>query len=78
MKVEYIGEGKMFLHQEVGKGTLPDGRECRLVMTNNGVHMVVYPKTKDSKWKTFSLSWMELSKAIVDEIEKIEEVRKNE
>jgi len=24
MKVKYDGEGKMFLHQEIGKGQMPD------------------------------------------------------
>ena len=72
MKVKYDGEGKMFLHQEIGKGQMPDGRECRFIQTNAGVHMQVYPKDKKGKWKTFSISYFELSKAIVDEILKIE------
>lgn len=66
----------MFLHREIGKGTMPDGRECRLIMTDNGVYMQVYPKDKGSMWKTFSLPWMELSEAIVSEIEKIEGVNR--
>jgi len=72
MNVTYQGEGKMFLHQEIGKGQMPDGRQCRLIQTNAGVHMQVYPKDEKEKWKIFSVSYMDLSKAIVDEIAKIE------
>jgi len=72
MKITYEGEGKLFLHKEIGKGNLPDGRKCRLIQTNAGIHMEVYPKDKKKDWKTFSVSYMELSKTIVDEIIKIE------
>ena len=72
MNVTYSGEGKMFLHQEIGKGQMPDGRDCRLIQTNAGIHMEIYPKDKKGDWKTFTVSYMDLSKAIVDEISKIE------
>ena len=75
MKVEYIGENKFFLHQEVGKGTMPDGKECRLIMINPGLIFEVYDK--DGKnWKSYSATWMEISKAIVDEILKLENAEK--
>ena len=71
MKVKYEGKGKMFLHQEIGKGTLPDERKCRLIQNNVGIYMQVYDKN-ERNWKTFSVSYMDLSQAIVDEITKIE------
>ena len=53
---------------------MPDGRECRLIQTNTGIHMEVYPKDKKDDWKTFSVSYLELSKTIVEEITKIEKL----
>ena len=75
MEVTQQKEGALFLHTEIGKGQMPDGRECRLIQTNAGIHMQVYTKGKNNgNWKTFSVPYMELSKAIVEEIKKIEEV----
>jgi hypothetical protein len=72
MKVTYTGEGQLMLHQEIGRGNLPDGRECRLIQTNYGIHMQVYPKGKKNFWKTFTVSYFDLSAAMVEEIVKIE------
>ena len=76
MRLTYDGEGKFFLHQQIGKCEMPDGRKCRLLQTNAGIHMQVDSKTKAGKWETFSLSYMELSKVIVDEITKMSQNHK--
>ena len=60
MKVSYDGDGKMFLHTKIGEGTMPDGRECKLVQTNQGIHMQVYSKEKNGGWKTFTVNYMDL------------------
>jgi len=70
LKVEYIGKNKLFLHQEVGKGNLADGRECRLIMTDKGVVMQV---TVKNEWESYAVSWMDISKAIADIVPKFEE-----
>ena len=67
IKVEYSGENKMFLHKELGKGNLPNGIECRLLQSNAGIHMQVYDKEKKN-WKTYSVSYMDLSKGISEVI----------
>lgn len=72
MKVEYEGKGLMCLHQEIGKGQLPDGRKCRLIQTNSGIHMQVYSKDKKEEWETFTVSYKDLGEAIAEEIVKIE------
>lgn len=74
LNVTYTGENKLVLHKEIGEGKLPDGRKCRLIQTNAGIHMQVYGK--DNKgWKTYSVSYMDLSKAISDVIPEIEEFK---
>jgi hypothetical protein len=76
MKLEYLGIDKLFLRQEIGKGTLPDGRECSLSMINQGLLFEI--KTKKDKvqitgnWKTYSLSFTELSEEIMKEALKME------
>lgn len=72
MKVKYEGIGKMFLHKEIGEGQMPDGRRCRLIQTNQGIHMQVYSKKDKNEWKTFSINYLDLGEAIVKEIQKIE------
>lgn len=75
LKVEYIGKDKLFLHREIGKGTMPDGRKCRLIMINSGVMMEVTNKSGKG-WKHFAFDWMDLSEAIVDVIPKLEALLK--
>ena len=70
LNVTYGGKDKMFLHTEVGKGKMPDGRECRLIQTNGGLHLQV--TNKDQSWQHFSVSWMDISKAISEVVPKIE------
>ncbi len=74
MKIEYSGEGNLFLHQLIGEGKLPDGREIRLIQTNTGIHMQVYPLKGEEKgkWKTFSLSYMAITEGFVKHIKQFE------
>ena len=69
-------KGTMFLHKELGNGKMPDGRKVRLIQTNRGIHMQVYPidkkETNKGNWDTYSLSYDELSQNMFQEIKKIE------
>lgn len=75
LNVTYTGKDKMSLHKQIGEGKLPDGRKCRLIQDNAGIHMQVYDKDKDG-WKTYSVSYMDLSKSISDIIPEIEVLEK--
>ena len=77
LEVKYTGKDKLYLHKEIGKGNLPDGRECRLIQTNSRIHMQVYGKSGKG-WKDFTVSYMDLGKAISDIIPKIEKEKKDE
>jgi len=62
LKVKYVGKNKLFLHEQIGEGILPDGRKCRLIMLNNAILMEV-TLGKD-EWEHYSVNWMDLSEAI--------------
>jgi len=72
MKIKYESMNKLYSHNELGLGTLPDGRKCRLIQTDYGVLMQIYNEDNKNEWKTYSLSYMELSRVFVDEIVKSE------
>ena len=72
MNVTYNGENKMCLHKQIGEGTTPNGRKCRLIQTNYGISMQVYNEGENNGWKSYGVSYMDLSKAIMSEIQKIE------
>lgn len=69
INIKYSGEDRLFLHKEIGKGKLPDGRECRLIQTNSEILMSVSTK-KGNRY--FSINYMDLTKAFADIIPKIE------
>jgi len=73
VEVEYLGENKMFLHKGLGEGQIEDGRKARLIMTNAGVVMQVTDKKDRNKWRSFSVTWDKLSRAIAEAVPKIEE-----
>ena len=68
LKVNYAGKNQLRLHKQIGEGELPDGRKCRLIMDNFGVFMEV--KLGKDEWEHYQVTWMDLSKAIVDIIPK--------
>ena len=76
MKLKIEKKGIMFFHKEIGEGTTPEGNECRLLQTDNGIHMQIYPKDKTEKakgnWTTYTLTYEELSNSIFNEITKLE------
>lgn len=70
MKLKKEKPNAMFLHHSIGEGKLGD-RKLDFIQTNEGVHMQLYgPEGKG--WDTYTLTWGDLSKMIVDEIEKLE------
>lgn len=70
LKVKYAGKNQFILHKQLGKGNLPDGRECRLIETNSGIYMEV--KIGEEGWEHYEVTWMDISKAIADIIPKSE------
>lgn len=74
VEIKYLGEDKMFLHKQIGEGKLPDGRRCRIIMHDGGIVMQAYSKNGKG-WKSYSISWMSLSKAIADTIPDFEKVK---
>jgi len=58
LKIEFTGKDIFMLHKELGKGN-HNGRDCRLLQTNKGLHFEIKEK---KGWKTYTATYDEISK----------------
>lgn len=75
IEVSYDGDNKLCMHKELATGSMPDGRDFRVIqnMMGAGHIMVQVDKEDGDGWKSYSVNVSDLAEGVLDAIREYEE-----